>query len=239
MSSGIYSALSGARAKMQLMDVVTNNLTNANTVGYKKDRLNFESLVSDARQRSLAKGMNFNRIGGSYTDHSKGTFEVTGKPFDLAINGPGFFKVAGEGGEFFSRQGNFGLDAEGYLVNAAGLRVLGENGPLQLPDSEVVIDESGRIWDGEVEVGQVPVYDLGDGQGLEKRGGGLLAAPAGTIATPVATPNLLQGQIESSNVNPLEEMALMMDAQRSFEALNKVLKAYHNLRKSDELGSLG
>ncbi len=239
MSSGIYSALSGARAKMQLMEVVTNNLTNANTAGYKKDRLNFESLVSDARQRSVAKGMNFNRIGGSYTDHSKGTFELTGKPFDLAIDGPGFFKVAGEGGEFFSRQGNFGLDAEGFLVNAAGQRVLGENGPLQLPDADVVIDESGRIWDGEVELGQVTVYDLGDGQGLEKLGGGLLSAPPELVATPMEIPNLLQGQIEASNVNPLEEMALMMDAQRTFEALSKVLKTYQNLRKSDELGSLG
>ncbi|MDO3378055.1 flagellar basal-body rod protein FlgF [Geoalkalibacter halelectricus] len=240
MSSGVYSVLSGARARMQLLEVVSHNLANADTAGFKKDRLCFESLIDGARQRSLAKGVNFNRSAEGYTDLGQGTIQGTGNPFDLAIEGPGFFKIEGQGGDFYTRQGNFRLDAEGFLVNSGGNRVLGENGPLQLGAEEVRIDEDGRIWDGEVLVGRLAVVEVNDPRLLEKRADGLFAAAPETIEIPVPRPQLLQGHIETSNVNPLQEMTLLMEAHRTFESYTRVMKIYSEINaKADELGSLG
>ena len=239
MSSGIYSALSGARSRMQLLEVVSNNLANVNTVGFKKDRLNFESLISDARQQSLARGVNHSRVGMRYTDHGTGTFQTTGNNLDLAINGPGFFKVQTPEGEAYTRQGSFRLNAEGTLVTAAGYPVVGANGPVSLPDADVVIDESGRIYDGEAIVGEIAVFEVLDPQQLEKRGDGLFAAAEPAGEGRIARPGLAQGQLESSNVNPLEEMAVMIDAQRNFEALTRAIKSYKEMGKAAELGRVG
>lgn len=240
MSSGVYSALSGARSRMQKLEVVSNNLSNVNTSGYKKDRLNFSSLIDGLRQRGPAEGLNFTRVAGGYTDMGQGKFQSTGNPFDLAIDGPGFFKVEGEGGDFYTRQGNFRLDAAGFLVNSGGYRVLGENGPLLMPSSDVVIDENGTIWDGEAVVGRLSVVMVDQPANLQKRPDGLFAPAPEMLETPVAQPNLTQGQLEGSNVNPLEEMALMMEAHRSFESYTKVFKIYSEINgKADELGSLG
>jgi len=224
---------------MQLLEVVSNNLANVNTVGFKKDRLNFESLISDARQQSLARGVNHSRVGMRYTDHGTGTFQTTGNNLDLAINGPGFFKVQTPEGEAYTRQGSFRLNAEGTLVTAAGYPVVGANGPVSLPDADVVIDESGRIYDGEAIVGEIAVFEVLDPQQLEKRGDGLFAAAEPAGEGRIARPGLAQGQLESSNVNPLEEMAVMIDAQRNFEALTRAIKSYKEMGKAAELGRVG
>ncbi|WP_305043718.1 flagellar basal-body rod protein FlgF [Geoalkalibacter sp.] len=241
MSNGVYSALSGARARTQLLDMVGNNLANANTTGYKKDRLAFEALIDGARQRGAAKGVNFNRSAEGYTDLRQGTLETTGNPLHVALEGPGFFKIEGQGGTFYTRQGNFRLDAEGFLVSGAGHRVLGANGPLRLTvEDEVRIDENGRVWNGEAEAGRLEVVTVNDPRTLEKRADGLFAPGAETVEEPLERPTLVQGQVEASNVNPLEEMTLLIEAHRSFESFTKVFKIYSNVNsKADELGSLG
>jgi flagellar basal-body rod protein FlgF len=224
-----------------MLDVVGNNLANANTAGYKKDRLAFEALIDGARQRSLAKGVNFNRSSEGYTDMRQGTLEGTGNPLHVALDGPGFFKIEGQGGTFYTRQGNFGLDAEGFLVSGAGHRVLGDNGPIRLTiEDEVRIDENGRIWNGEAEAGRLAVVSVNDARTLEKRADGLFAPTADTIEAPLERPTLVQGRVEASNVNPLEEMTLLIEAHRSFESFTKVFKIYSDVNsKADELGSLG
>lgn len=241
MSSGQYSALSGARAKMQMLEVIGNNLANAKTAGYKKDRLSFESLIDGLRQGSVAKGRNFTRIENTFTDYRQGGFEQSGNNLDLAINGPGFFKIAGEGGNFYSRQGNFRLDPDGLLINGSGFPVLGTSGQqIRLRNDQVTIDSAGRIFDGENQVGEIGVFEVDDLAQIAKRGNGFFAPGPETIERRVDAPQLLQGQIESSNVNPLEEMTLLMDTMRSFEAYQKVLKTYNTIGgKLDELGSVG
>ncbi len=241
MSSGKYSALSGARARMQMLEVVSNNLANARTAGYKKDRVSFEALIDDVRQGSSAKGRNFTRLDNTFTDHRQGGFEASGNSLDLAINGPGFFKIAGEAGTFYSRQGNFRIDPDGLLTNSSGFPVLGTGGQqIRLPHDQVTIDSAGRIFDGENPVGQIGVVEVDDLTQIAKSGNGLFAPGPETVERPVNAPQLLQGQIESSNVNPLEEMTLLMDTMRSFEAYTKVLKTYSTISgKLDELGSVG
>ena len=146
MSSGIYSTLSGNLARMQALDSITNNMANANTVGFKRDRLAFESLLSGIGQTNTSKGLNFTRLQRSYTDFTPGNTRVTGNDLDLAIEGEGFFKVRRGDELLYTRAGNFRLDPDGTLITESGLPVVGTTGqPVTIPDHEFSIDEEGRM----------------------------------------------------------------------------------------------
>ncbi len=237
MSSGIYSALSGAVAQMQRLDVISNNLANIDTVGFKQDRLRFESLLKGAVVNG-GRGIDLVRVADSSPDLSQGTLRSTGNPLDVAIDGEGYLRVEGPQGVLYTRQGSLQLDGEGFLRTASGLKVLGESGPLSLPDAEVLIDEEGRIFHEGSEVGRLSLYLPGAGR-LEKRGEGTFALSGGE-AVEAEGARLLQGSQELSNVNPLREMAHLMETLRAFEAYQKMMKTYGNLAaKADELGSVG
>jgi flagellar basal-body rod protein FlgF len=240
MSSGLYSAVSGALAKTQTLDILSNNLANVNTTGFKKDRVHFEALLNATNQNHAAKGMNFTRTGQPYVDFSQGSLRETGGTLDLAIDGEGFFKVMGEGGFFYTRQGNLKLDADGDLVTASGWRVMGENGPINLPNPEVAIDKEGKIWAEEGEVGRIALYTFPDDAVPEKRGDGLFTLPAGSRDEVALNSCLLQGRLETSNVNILQEMVQLTEGMRAFEAYQKAIKTYGSLAaKADEIGSVG
>ncbi len=237
MSSGIYSALSGAVAQMQRLDVISNNLANIDTVGFKQDRLRFESLLKGAVVNG-GRGIDLVRVADSSPDLSQGTLRSTGNSLDVAIDGEGYLRVEGPQGVLYTRQGSLQLDGEGFLRTASGLKVLGESGPLSLPDAEVLIDEEGRIFHEGSEVGRLSLYLPGAGR-LEKRGEGTFALSGGE-AVEAEGARLLQGSQELSNVNPLREMAHLMETLRAFEAYQKMMKTYGNLAaKADELGSVG
>ncbi len=237
MSSGIYSALSGAVAQMQRLDVISNNLANIDTVGFKQDRLRFESLLKGAVVKG-GRGIDLVRVADSSPDLSQGTLRSTGNSLDVAIDGEGYLRVEGPQGVLYTRQGSLQLDGEGFLRTASGLKVLGESGPLSLPDAEVLIDEEGRIFHEGSEVGRLSLYLPGAGR-LEKRGEGTFALSGGE-AVEAEGARLLQGSQELSNVNPLREMAHLMETLRAFEAYQKMMKTYGNLAaKADELGSVG
>ena len=116
MGSGMYSALSGNLAKMQALDVYTNNMTNATTFGYKKDRVIFQSYLDAVSQNMNNKGINFVRPPLQFVDFSEGTHQPTGGTFDFAIQGEGFFKVEDEDGVFYTRLGQFRRAQDGTLM---------------------------------------------------------------------------------------------------------------------------
>ncbi len=240
MSSGMYSALSGALAKVQSLDTLVNNITNASTPGYKKERNLFESMLNDISQTRGNAGINFTRLQQRITDFSQGTPEGTGNKFDLAIEGKGFFKVQGKGGFLFTRLGKFSRDPDGTLVTGTGLRVLGVNDqPIELPDDNVEIDSNGRIMGQGGVIGQVLVHEIDDITMLQKRGTSLYALPPGLESRVVEEPRLIPASLEGSNVNIMQEMAIMMDSLRGYETLQKVLKTYSELgAKADEIGSV-
>ncbi|NOQ45260.1 MAG: flagellar basal-body rod protein FlgF [Desulfobulbaceae bacterium] len=245
MVSGKYSALSGAVAREQAMANIANNLANVNSSGFKKDRISFESLLRGSRQVEEAKGINYSRIRKIGTDFSQGAMQMTGKPLDVAISGEGFFKVRNKNEIYYTRLGNFSVDNNGMLKTESGFSVLGSgNQPLQLDDAagkKLTIDETGNISvNGMLAEAKLQIFKVTDVSKLKKTGDTLFTLEQGASDQPTEDARIIQGSLEASNVNMMEEMVMMIDTQRKFEAYHKVLKSYSTLgEKQSELGTVG
>jgi len=162
MYTGLYAAVSGSLAHEMRLAILTNNLANANTAGFKADRPVFQveplpDVVGPlaASEAAPAVMTSLNRFHGRdsaqtqlsavHTDFTQGALRTTGNPLDVALEGRGFFAVQTADGVAYTRQGTFSLNAEGVIVTAHGLPVLGDNGPLRLPPGKIEIDATGRV----------------------------------------------------------------------------------------------
>lgn len=240
MSSGIYSVLSGAVTRMNIADVVSNNLSNINTTGFKKQRTSFAAVLDDVTQTGSAKGRNFSTIGESRTMFDQGTTSDTRRELDFAIIGEGFFRVQRGEEMLYTRAGNFRRTAEGTMVDVGGNTVMSvDNEPIVLPVGPFDVDEEGRVLTQEGIVGQIGVFDL-PVEELEHRGGGRFVFNGNPEnVAPAQESQMLQGSLESSNVNMMEEAALMMTNMRVYESYNKALKNYYDLNaKRSEIATL-
>ncbi|MCL1980709.1 MAG: flagellar basal-body rod protein FlgF [Proteobacteria bacterium] len=243
MVSGKYSALSGALTREQAMNNISSNLANISTTGFKKDRISFASLLHGAQQTRATKGINYARTRTIDTDFSQGGMQTTGRPLDVAIDGPGFLKVR-KGNEFFyTRAGQLTLDATGTLMTNDGYTVLGaDNGPIQLDTSQgkdIVIADTGAISvNGEASSGALQVFTVPEPDKLTKVSQSLYKLSQGGDQPATGT-RVVQGNLETANVNMVEEMTAMIASQRAFEAHTKVLETYSKIsEKQDELGSI-
>lgn len=238
MSSGYYSALSGAVSRMQALDVLTNNLANVGTTGFKKSVVNFNSYLDSASQADKAGGINYSFIDDVVPDMSDGQPMETGNPLNLAIMGKGFFKIQNEEGIFYTRQGNFHLDAEGFLATLTGHRLIGEGGPINLDRSDVVIGKNGGIFTPDGAAGKIDLYEFDDVAQLSRVSDGVFRADEveGQISE---KSGLLQGKLEGSNVQVLQEMTQMIAGVRYFESYQKLMKNYSELAaKANQIGIL-
>ena len=245
MIRGLYTAASGMMVQVSQQETVTNNLSNSETNGFKYDlalqRASAESNVTRIprqQQQGVIGRMTLQTLIDSiHTSHAEGVGIETGRALDLAIAGRGFFAVETPQGIRYTRNGAFTLDAERYLVTEQGYRVLGNQGPLQLPAGEVQIQERGQIFvDGEA-VGQLRLADFADLQALRKEGATLWAAEQGELAF---NGEVRQGFLEGSNVQVAEEMSRMRTALRLYESNQRVLQAHDQLtgKAVNEIGSL-
>jgi flagellar basal-body rod protein FlgF len=245
MVSGKYSALSGALAKEQALNNIANNLANVNTTGFKRDRVSFESVLRGINQRGAAKGINYARIGAIGPDLSPGALRVTDRELDVAIEGEGFFKIQRANDTLYTRSGQFTLDEDGMLKTQDGSNVLGiGNQAIQfdpLAGNHITIGPDGQISiDGQATGSQLQVFTIQDPQQLEKVGDSMFRLKQGANDQPAADSRILQGSLETSNVNMMEEMVAMINGQRLFEAHHKALQSYSALgEKLDELGTVG
>jgi len=242
MSSGIYATLSGAVARMQTVDVVTNNLANANTLGYKKDRVQFSAVLDSAKQNQQAGGVNYSYVEVAKTDYSQGVLIDTRNEYDVAINGNGFFKVRNpdDGEIYFTRLGAFDREADGTLITRTGELVLSPaNETIVLPEGDFDIDERGRILGNEGVVDELALVDP-DPELLIKQGNGRYSYDGDIRVIPASTDSqVMQGHLEQSNVKAIEETTLMMTSLRAFENYQKAMKNYFTLEsKVNEIGSL-
>lgn len=241
MSSGIYSALSGAVAKMQQLEVTVNNLANIGDHGFKADRVSFEAIFKENLQNRIGRGMNFTRTSGSYTDFSQGVIEKTNQSLDVAIQGQGFFKVASEDGFFYTRQGNFQLDHNGNLITSGnGFQVVGEDGPLNFPHGDVVINQEGIVIADGSPIGRLTVYEIEEPRNLIKQGNGLWALKQGVDDHPSTNAGLLQGNLERSNVSPVLLTAEIIETKRAYAAFMNTIKIFSEMNeKAREIGRIG
>jgi len=242
MSSGLYSAVSGADTRLRMMDTISDNLSNGRTSGFKKGGVSFEALLEQPRRARDMRGIDYARIEEGFTDFSQGGLTRTGIPLQFAIEGEGFFKVQDGGGrQFYTRQADLRRDPSGILLTPQGMKLLGEDGqPLSFPGDSVVVDEEGMAHLPEGGQVRVPIYSFPDTGKLERLGGGLFRAPSSKAATLVEKPRIYQGYVEDSNVNTMHEMGRMMECLRVFEACQKLMKNYRELdAKAIEIGTIG
>ena len=242
MIRGIYTSALGMAGQMKRMDVVANNLANADTVGFKRDVVLTQSFTDVMMQRVREyemRGINTTNITGPaslglivssiHRDFSPGSFQPTGSPLDLAVNGPGFFEVAftdstGATTPMFIRSGSFTLNEGGILTTMGGHPVLNTaGGVITIPaGGHIAIHERGTIHVDGTYVDTIRLVDFEDHATLRPFGDNLYTTAGDSVEIPF-TGRLVQGYIETSNVNIVREMVEMIALSRAYEANARVL----------------
>lgn len=249
MVKGLYTAHTGMVNEMRRMDILANNLANADTTAYKKEGTTSRTFADEMavrirdtsvpmRRKSIGEITYGVHLGQVYTDYSEGSLKVTDNKTDLALTGEGFFAVAftDKGGNTsvkYTRDGAFTVNAEGYLVTKDGDYVLNDAGAMNQnpnqnnyirldPTAEFVVNELGEVYQNEQLVGNIGVVDVDNYDYLEKYGENLynLLEGGNTVASEA---QIKQGVLETSNVNVVEEMVHMITIQRAYEAGQKVI----------------
>lgn len=237
MFQGFYNLASGMITQNKNLDVISNNITNSITPGFKKDTMTSstfqEELISRSGNLDKSSPQALNNIAmlrtstGTVTDFKQGELEETGNPLDVALTSDGFFQIQTQNGFVYTRNGAFSIDNEGYLSLSEVGRVMGTNGPIYLGTDDIEINNLGTIYfsDGRV-AGNISVVDFADRTQLEKAENGVFTANAqgnNVNAT------MIQGTIEQSNVDSIDEMVSMMESQRALQSAAQVLKIYDQL----------
>ena len=222
-------ALSRLTAQSRAMDVIAGNIANADTPGYRAERVLFSdwlSRQSGTKAPGGDKAMAYMQDRATYREQQQGSFTETGNPLDIAIGGDGFFTVSTPRGPRLTRAGNFTLGANGSVQDLAGNALLDTNGqPIQLAasDTGVQIAADGTVSSVNGQVAKIGVVVPSDPNQLQAEGARLFRADAPTSA--VVTPKLVQGAVEQSNVAPVMEMTRMMDTTRQFELMTQFVQA--------------
>lgn len=246
MLRGLYTAWTGMANEQKRLDVISNNMANSNTIGYKDERVTSQAFdqvlgikIRDGSQAyhneaigRLSLGV---KIGEVYTDYTQGSVRETGGTYDLALSGDGFFTVNvtdrnGVVHTRYTRNGQFHLTKDGVLVDADGNRIQGLGGDIHIDTSakNVTISREGVITaDGEV-VDTLKIVDFEDYDYLEKYGDTMYEPVDGATAKEAAG-EVLQGYTEQSNVKVVKEMVDMITITRAYEANQKVIRSYDSM----------
>lgn len=248
-TSALHVARTGLDAQSERMRVIANNLANVNTTGFQRDRAEFATLayqvVTAAGARSsadnqYATGLNLGtgvRMTGTGRVTTQGALSNTANPFDLAIEGQGYFQIARpDGTTAYTRAGNFHLSAEGKIVTADGMPLQPE---IQVPEGaqSVTIGSDGTVsatvaGSAEAtEVGRIEISRFINPAGLQALGNNLYGETAASGSAQTGTAGLegrgaiRQGALEGSNVNVVEELVDMIETQRAYEVNSKMVQA--------------
>tara|TARA_R110000787_G_scaffold102192_5_gene208112 strand:- start:33206 stop:33919 length:714 start_codon:yes stop_codon:yes gene_type:complete len=221
MSNAIYATLARQHGLMQEMQVVSNNLANSSTTGYKTDRAIFaEFLVSTGSDDS---SLSMGSLAGHSFEMEQGGLKVTGGQFDLAVQGDGYFTVDTPQGTRLTRAGQFQLAANGNLIDMNGSNVLNAGGgPITIPPeaTNLVISADGTISADGLQIDQVGVV-IPDGE-LMRDSNTYFSAAGGFVAAKEF--GIVQGALEQSNVSPVLEVSRMIEVQRAYEAGQTLLE---------------
>lgn len=254
MIDALYISASGLRSEQKQIDVISNNVANMQTPGFKRGRVNFVDVATAGVAANLGAPMESNgngtRIHSTSTIFTGGDMRATQNPLDLAIDGAGFFELEAEnGGVVYTRDGQFRIDAEGYLVTVQGLRL---SQPIQIPNdaSNVRIAQNGEVTAvlagdtersvlGNIELTTFAAEDMLASVG-DNRYTANDAAGAPSYGRPGETGfgTMQQGFVELANVEMVEEMSALVLAQRAYQlnarvlqAADQILETINNLRR--------
>ncbi len=231
MSGGIYTAMSGAVAMDQNLDLLSNNLANVSTPGFKGTRPAFEAVMARAKGAEGADPTRKDRHDVSLvavsTDFTQGPLVETGNELDVALSGPGLMVVDTDQGPRYTRRGALSIDPQGRLaIGGAPLRAVGGGG-INIPEQSFVsIEADGAVFADNALVGQLELVSFEDPSALKPVGGGFFQ---GNGARADESTELVQGFIEGSNVNAVWGMTELIRTTRIFEASQKAIEAYKNM----------
>jgi len=213
---GYYSAALGSMQKEKSLDVISNNLANASTPGFKKDAVHFQDFIYQT----------------TYTQMDQGRIRSTGSSLDIALSGDGMLRVQSDEGIVYTRAGNLTFNKDNTLVTQDGWPVLGQNGPIQLSGTakeDIRIELGGQVFDGEDQIDTLFVGKFPPEVRLEKVGNGYFkpVGPPDKLEPVVAEKcEVQQGSLEEPNFNIVEEMARMIETTRAFEAYQKAMQVF-------------
>jgi len=228
MSQGIYIALSGAKLQQRRLELLSNNLANASTTGYKTDNISATSFEFALDEYMTDDGNVYN---GTYTktrqvttDYSPGHLKHTDSPLNLALDGPGFFVVETPFGDRYTRQGNFALNNDGELVTSDGYKLKGSK-MSGLENGNISIDLEGNVYANGAKKGSIDIVEFENTSNLKKEGHNLLAKTRDdNIEQKPENTTVKQGFLEMSNVNVVTEMVDMIEVNRLYEAYQKMIR---------------
>jgi flagellar basal-body rod protein FlgF len=269
---GLYTSASGMVSQMNNLNAISNNLANVDLTGYKRDvstfkafpelllrRMNDDGVINfpfgsvDAAPiiGKLGTGVEFNEL---YTIFEQGAMKQTDNPFDMALDGKGFFSIQVGDEEKYTRNGSFLINDESFLVTKDGHLVLGENGPIQIKENNFVIDENGVIyqnstladdptrlvsleeneWDNMEVVDRLKIVSFRENRMryLKKTGNSFWIATEQTGPAEIMEenrPKVRTGFLEAANVNPVTEMVKMIEVNRTYEANQKMIQTEDSL----------
>ena len=258
MLRGLYTAYTGMMNEQYRMDIMSNNLANADTTGFKKEGSTSQaySEVMAVKIKDVSENPNTPKrlgtmslgvkIGETYTDFSQGSLRDTGNTYDIAIGGDGFFNIeftnkSGETSTKYTRDGGFTLTKDGYLVTKDGDYVLGENGRIQLSTTagSTVIDQSGNIYQDDRLVASLKLTEFEDTNYLTHYGETMWDAKEGAVAKDADDAKVYQGYLEMSNASVVKEMVNMITISRQYESNQKMLTTFDDtLEKSMTLSKV-
>ncbi len=246
MVKGLYTAYTGMVNSQHRLDVVSNNLANATTTGFKKEGCTTKSFdeMMGIKINDLTVGhinqaigpMSLGaKIGETYRNWDQGSMINTENTYDLALSGKGFFSIeftnkAGETSVMYTRDGAFQMNKEGFLVTKDGDYLLGQGGYIQLPTNinELAVDVTGEVFADGMYVDTLALVDFEDYNYLEMYGENMYVAVDGATQTD-ATATVTQGYLEASNINVVQEMVEMITIAREYESGQKVINAIDSM----------
>ena len=250
---GLWVPVSGAIAQQRNVETIANNVANANTPGFKKDRLVFREYLSayekgtdiDLPNKEWAPEDFYRtygaekaqvRVDRSYTQHNQGSLIPTRNPLDMAINGQGLFEILTPNGIRYTRRGTFTLNEKGELVTHEGYHILskGQNDPKEriilIPKGNFSVTREGEIFVDGRPIAPLGITEFKNLHHLVKEGSGFfINNDSNNIITGETKSAIHQGFIEQSNVSAVEEMSDLIKAHRQFEGLQRVIKAYDEM----------
>lgn len=246
MVKGFYNLTSSMLTQNRNLDVVSNNIVNVSTPGFKKDTMTSTTF----KEQMLARTGNTDRSNitnlndtsmivtaqETITDFSQGGFEETGNMLNVALSKDGFFEIQTQKGNVYTRNGAFITDEEGYVSLPGVGRVMGTSGePIQITTEDVMIDASGAISDANGNyIDSIRVVNFENYNQVNKDVNGNI-----TGGNPVEVDGgIIQGAVERSNVSMVDEMSLMMRSQRAIQSASQILKMYDKMmeKSTTEIG---
>ncbi len=249
MYQGFYNLTSGMLTQSRNLNVISNNMVNIQTPGYKKDTMVSTTFGEEMLYRTgrtnkeepvpLATVSKIRAADRTYVNYNQGSFKETGGIYDFALGGNGFFVIQTDAGNRYTRNGSFHVDEEGYLsLNGVG-RVLGNDGqPIQIDDENFTVDDQGTLRVTEITddetgetqervLGTLDVVDFADYQALHKEDYGVFSTDQAPVQLGAEDDtSVLWKTVEGSNVDMVEEMTAMMTSQRALQSAAQVLRMY-------------